>query len=418
MCSESKSLRIPAETVSWRPGGVPTFQALTGMAMSLDTCSPGLSRSGFDQPGFDQPGQAGLGQPGLTQLAARPGLPVKSVKCCADATLMRGEPIAASALHCRRFLLLEVPGPWGRSALDESHMEAGVARGLAAAADANDVRVVLIRRPGRHPGAGDQPRNLAWAIADTSPGTEGVWWGAWQRPADLLGLDLAAALPASARGTGPQRVALVCTNGKRDRCCAVRGRPVAAAIADATGWDAWESSHLGGHRFAATALLLPSGDMFGQLDPDSAVEVLRQFDAGRIVPAHYRGQCAQPVAAQAALHTTAVRLGDFRRGAIEVASLRPGPAGAGTGWPQTAAAGWPATALPAAALPTTALSTTGRAAADLWEVEVVHRADEGETAAYRVAMAGTRLAPALLSCGDTEPKAEVRYEAIGFTRIR
>ncbi len=30
-------------------------------------------------------------------------------------------------------------------------------------------------------------------------------------------------------------------------------------------------------------------------------------------------------------------------------------------------------------------------------------------------VAGTRLAPALLSCGDTEPKAEVRYEAIAFT---
>jgi hypothetical protein len=253
------------------------------------------------------------------------------VKCCADATLMRGEPIAASALHCRRFLLLEVPGPWGRSALDESHMEADVARWLAGEADANDVRVVLIRRPGRHPGAGAEPRHLAWAIADTSPGTTGILWGSWQRPIDLLSLDLVAAVPAWAGETGPQRVALVCTNGKRDRCCAVRGRPVAAAIADATGWDAWESSHLGGHRFAATALLLPSGEMFGQFEPESAVEVLRQFDAGRIVPAHYRGQCAQPLAAQAALHTAAVRLGDFRRGAIEVVALRPGLAGAGTG---------------------------------------------------------------------------------------
>ena len=119
------------------------------MAMSLDTCSPSLTRSGL-RPA------AGLGLP---------------VKCCADATLLRGEPIAASALHCRRFLLLEVPGPWGRSGLDESHLEPGVARALGAAADANDVRVVLIRRPGRHPGAGDQPGNLAWAIADTSPGS-------------------------------------------------------------------------------------------------------------------------------------------------------------------------------------------------------------------------------------------------------
>ncbi len=87
---------------------------------------------------------------------------------------MRGEPIAASAPHCRRFLLLEVPGPWGRSALDESRMEAGVARELGAAADASDARVVLIRRPGRYPSPGAQPRDLAWAIADTSPGTERV----------------------------------------------------------------------------------------------------------------------------------------------------------------------------------------------------------------------------------------------------
>ena len=417
--------------------------------MSLDTCSPDLSQHGCTEPGFSsglsqpsltQPGlsQPSLGQQGVSQsrlspqrlarLAPRPANGLCSpVKCCADATLMRGEPIAASALHCRRFLLLEVPGPWGRSALDESHMEADVARRLAADADANDARVVLIRRPGRHPSAGDQPRNLAWAMADTSPGTEGILWGYWQRPADLLGLDLAAAVPAWAGETGPQRVALVCTNGKRDRCCAVRGRPVAAAITDATGWDAWESSHLGGHRFAATALLLPSGDMFGQLEPESAVEVLRQFDAGRIVPAHYRGQCAQPLAAQAALHTAAVRLGDFRRGAIEVVALRPGLAGAGTGWPEAAGPGRPATAAagsPAASAAAVGTGTgTGRAAADRWEAEVVHRAGGGEPGSgpesgYRVTVAGTRLAPALLSCGDTEPKAEVRYEAIGFTRIR
>jgi Sucrase/ferredoxin-like len=378
--------------------------------MSLDTCSPALSQHSLSE---DRLSENRLSQHGLVGLAPRPaGGLCSPVKCCADATLMRGEPIAASALHCRRFLLLEVPGPWGRSALDDSHMEADVARRLAAAADANDARVVLIRRPGRHPSAGDKPRNLAWAMADTSPGNAGILWGYWQRPADLLGLDLAAAVPAWAGETGPQRVALVCTNGKRDRCCAVRGRPVAAAIADATGWDAWESSHLGGHRFAATALLLPSGDMFGQLEPESAVEVLRQFDAGRIVPAHYRGQCAQPLAAQAALHTAAVRLGDFRRGAIEVVALRPGLAGAGTGWP-SAAAGWPAAAA----------AGTGRAAADLWEAEVVHRAgdggpESGPESGYRVTVAGTRLAPALLSCGDTEPKAEVRYEAIAFTRIR
>ncbi len=59
-------------------------------------------------------------------------------------------------------------------------------------------------------------------------------------------LSLARLTPRSAAGACPPV-----------KCCAdatlMRGRPVAAAIADATGWDAWESSHLGGHRFAATA---------------------------------------------------------------------------------------------------------------------------------------------------------------------
>ena len=78
---------------------------------------------------------------------------------------------------------------------------------------------------------------------------------------------------------------------------------------------------------------------------------------------------------------------------------------------------WPAASASAAA------AGTGRAAADRWEAEVVHRAgdggpENGPEAGYRVTVAGNRLAPALLSCGDTEPKAEVRYEAIGFTRIR
>jgi hypothetical protein len=269
--------------------------------------------------------------------------------------------------------LLEVPGPWGRSALQDSHLETGVARRLAAAADASDVRVVLIRRPGRHPltGAGGSAGTRAWAIVDIV--MERVRWGSWRDPGDLLDIDLAA---LGARG--PQRVALVCTNGKRDQCCALRGRPVAAAVAAAGGWDTWECSHLGGHRFAATLLLLPSGDMFGQLEPESAREALRQFDLGRIMLAHYRGRCGQPFPVQAALHAAAIRLGDCRRGAIRASSVRP--------------------------------------AGDLWEVEVSHRADDrSPECAYRVIVGGTSVAPALLSCADAEPKPGVRYEAISFS---
>ncbi len=349
--------------------------------MTQDTCSPGVS--GRTLPGTD----SGENLETLLELP-----PMR----CADAARMRGEPLQASAVRYRRFLLLETPGPWGSSALDEKRMDAQVARQLTRAAAAADTHVVLIRRPGRHPsgGSGTRQRAMAWAFADTSPEAERVLWGTWRDPADLLSLDLTTAIPGEASATGPQRLALVCTNGKRDQCCAIRGRPVAAAVATATDWDTWECSHLGGHRFAATIMLLPTGDMFGWLDPESALEVLQRFDAGQLVLSHYRGRSGQPPLAQAALHAAAVRLGDFRRRAVRVSSVRPAPAELGTGW-------------------------QGHSAdeADLWEVEVIHRTEHNPGTAYRMIMAGSRLAPTFLSCADSNPKAETRYETISFVRV-
>lgn len=338
--------------------------------------------------GHAQPGADGGGDQGMVR-----DLPPMR---CADSARMRGEPLAASAVRYSRFLLLEAPGPWGDSALDERHMDAGVVRQLAGAASATDTHVLLIRRPGRHPASapGSGKRSMAWAFADTSTGVERVLWGSWRDPADLLDLDLAAPTPGPANAAGPQRLALVCTNGKRDQCCAIHGRPVAAAIAAATDWDTWECSHLGGHRFAATMMLLPTGDMFGWLNRSSALDVMEQFTAGQVMLSHHRGRAGQAVHVQAALHCAAVRLGDFRHGALRVAGARRVAAGPGRGWP-----GQPAVE------------------ADLWEVEVIHRTEHSPGTAYRVIVAGSELAPSLLSCSDDSPKAETRYETISFSRL-
>ena len=306
---------------------------------------------------------------------------------CAESARMRGEPLQASAVRYRRFLLLEVPGPWGSSAFDEKHMDAEVAHKLSESAAAANTHVMLIRRPGRHPGAGhdSEKRAMAWAFADVASGTSRILWGVWRDPADLLELDLTAEIPAEANAAGPQQLALVCTNGKRDQCCAIRGRPVAAAVAASTGWDTWECSHLGGHRFAATMMLLPTGDMFGWLDSDSAIDVMRRFDAGHIMLSHYRGRAGQSFPEQAALHAAAVKLGDFRRGAIHASSMR---------------------------------QIEGVPGQDeLWEIEVIHRTDRSPGTAYQMILAGSSVAPSFLSCSDTSPKAEVHYETLSFSRM-
>jgi hypothetical protein len=236
---------------------------------------------------------------------------------CSDGARDRNDPLFATAPPASRFLLVEVPGPWGRSAPTDSRLDRYASGRLADRAGVAGVRVLLVRRPGRHvqPPA-DAPRR--WALADTRRGQEGVRWGAWRHEHELLEVDLGG--PARARdGGGPQHLALVCTQGRHDVCCAVRGRPVALELSrSAPLWDVWECSHVGGDRFAANLLLLPSGELFGGLDPASATGTLAAFDHGRLALPHHRGRVGRPPVEQAALHHVADATGEDGRDALRV----------------------------------------------------------------------------------------------------
>jgi hypothetical protein len=95
-------------------------------------------------------------------------------------------------------------------------------------------------------------------------------------------------------------VYLVCTNGRHDRCCATYGRPLALALAERHGDQVWESSHVGGDRFAGNLVCLPSGHYFGRVGPAEADRVLGLHRKGIIDLDHYRGCCIDPPTVQAA----------------------------------------------------------------------------------------------------------------------
>jgi len=106
-------------------------------------------------------------------------------------------------------------------------------------------------------------------------------------------------------------VLLVCTNAKRDRCCALRGRPIVNDLA-AEGLRVWECSHTGGHRFAPTGVVLPLGQVVGRLSVELGREVLDaaasgRFAMGSLTEAHDRGVSFLPPREQAAV--SAVRAG-------------------------------------------------------------------------------------------------------------
>ncbi|MFD0278693.1 sucrase ferredoxin [Kitasatospora sp. NPDC127111] len=248
---------------------------------------------------------------------------------CATLSRELSEPLAATAATATTWLLVEQNGPWGAKALGESHLDAAVGRALEAAAAGTGVRVALIRRPGRHADCLPSARREV-IVAHTVPGRGWVRRAEVADPAELLGLDFAALGGGEHGGFGAERVggpvALVCTNGRRDRCCALLGRPLAAELAAAGHSEVWEVTHLGGHRFSPTMLVLPYGYAYGRLTAESAKEVLAATAAGHVVPEWSRGCSGWDRPGQAAEH--AVRLATGETG-VDALTLVQRPAGEG-----------------------------------------------------------------------------------------
>jgi hypothetical protein len=214
--------------------------------------------------------------------------------------LARGDSPVATAAPAQRWVLIEQPGPWGRDALAESRFDREVAPALARRSRAENVRLLLVRRPGGR--LADSGRR--WAYADSRPGREGLWWSVRASDADLLEApwDGSVGQPAS----GP--VYLVCTHGGHDACCALRGRPLARTLPAPGPADVWECSHLGGDRFAANALVLPYGFYYGQVAGDGA-ELVAAHSRGQVALPWLRGRAGVPPPGQAAQHAARQELG-------------------------------------------------------------------------------------------------------------
>jgi hypothetical protein len=234
---------------------------------------------------------------------------------CSALSLRRGEPVMATASRVERWMLVEQPGAWGREALLESHLDPLVARALQSHGRRHGVRIVLIRRTGSHvTPTNEQPDVRRVYVANTT--VEGGWVERLDVPVrELATIDLAAARETSAPGVGepvPGALHVVCTHGRHDRCCADHGRPVARALAAAQVEGVWESSHVGGDRFAANVVSLPSGVYLGRVPPERAPAIVVDLESGLIDLEHYRGRCCYVPLVQAAELAVRRRLDERR----------------------------------------------------------------------------------------------------------
>ena len=199
---------------------------------------------------------------------------------CSRRAYLEGEPLAGTAPQAKGWVVLEEPGPWGRDALRDSAIPEAVADWSEKLRSQHSIRTIAARHPSRRRLDPQAPRNIWLAIC--LPGRQQLRHLQVQDLKEVCSWDLSPLATDELPDIGrplDQPLEFICTHSARDTCCAVLGRQALARTA-----RAWECSHLGGHRFAATSLILPEGNCFGRLAPDDDRDTSHLRGATHLAP--------------------------------------------------------------------------------------------------------------------------------------
>lgn len=232
-------------------------------------------------------------------------------------SLYDDEALGGTAGRATAWLALEHVGHWGRDVLDGSALGKEFSEALGEAVSQAGLKFLLIRQTGREgrvlhgapDAAGNPTHRVLYALC--TPGAEKLYSFSVSTPEQLLDLPLnnpQELIQVTGAELMDSPAILVCTHAKRDRCCALRGRPIAAHLADILPANVvWECSHTGGHRFAPVGIMLPTGYTYGRLSEPSALAAYLSL-AGRDIPSLHglRGRSTDTPVEQAA--EVAVRL--------------------------------------------------------------------------------------------------------------
>jgi hypothetical protein len=226
--------------------------------------------------------------------------------------------LASATVGARLWLLIEYSGPWP-TRIEDGTLPGPIAE-LVRRARERGIRPQLIRRPGRRTRTQEQGlRVLAGYAAGERPWLAG---GVVAGPDDLdLDALVAGVVPESCI-LEDEPVFLVCTHAKRNACCARIGLPLARGLAEIMPDRVWETSHVGGDRYAANLVCLPHGIFYGSMSQAAAIAAANAYRSGEVILDRFRGRAGIPEPLQAVEHFARAHTGERTLGGVAVESAR------------------------------------------------------------------------------------------------
>ena len=223
---------------------------------------------------------------------------------CSELSLVAAEQSFGTASIGEVWLLVEYREAWGVHALEDSALPAEVKRRLNNFCKTTQrSRVLFIKQERLREGA------LTCFVVRCRERAPSIWKFHFDTYEELLKLDvaaLAAGDEAAAAAVDAVKVDaplfLVCTHGKRDKCCAKFGFVLYKSLREAAGGGehVWQSSHVGGDRFAANLLCFPHGLFYAHVTEAAGHAICAEYGARRLILEGYRGRACYSYPTQAA----------------------------------------------------------------------------------------------------------------------
>ncbi len=231
---------------------------------------------------------------------------------CSELTREADVQLFGTAPRADIWFMLQYEAPFGKKAFEESSLTEEVkAHFLKTTSQIAHAKLQLIKQ-----GHGAEPKFLF--IADCLTST--LLKIPFKDYEELLEFDFPTLLKdgnfVKTYGTHEAMVA-VCTNGKRDKCCAKFGLELVKDLEPHFKNSVWQTSHIGGHRFAPTFVHLPSGVCYGFAN-DNIEKIAEDISNSKISLPNVRGRSIYSKQDQAAEYFLMEKRGEFGLGCFEL----------------------------------------------------------------------------------------------------
>jgi hypothetical protein len=197
------------------------------------------------------------------------------------------------------WLLLEYPHGWGRHAFEESALSSEVKSHFKQSCAAiKNSRLLFIKTD-----RGRRDARMSLFVVRCRERKPFVVRFQLEKYDDARAIDFGAVATNTNLQGGVvtnRPLYLVCTHGRRDKCCAKFGIPLFNSLSEVAGDAVWQASHVGGDRFAANLLCFPHGLFYAHMTGESGRRVAGEYGAGRMALDKFRGRACYAPHVQAA----------------------------------------------------------------------------------------------------------------------